>query len=86
MNQAIALKPPAADCFTAALAVGLGVLWLPGTSRGEGGRIRVPLMPSLLLAAVARPAPGQEAGPTRAEALGLPLAATWLALRLFWEP
>lgn len=78
----------AADRFTAALAVGLGILWLSGTTRGEVGRIWLPLMPLLLVAALARrggtPA---SAGPSMAEAaaLGLLLAATSLALRLAWD-
>jgi len=78
----------AADRFTAALAVGLGLLWLSGTTRGEVGRIWIPLMPVVLVAALARR--GDErapAGPSAPEAaaLGLLLAATSVVLRLAWE-
>ena len=81
-------RAEAPDRFTAMLALGLGLLWLSGTTRGEVGRIWIPLMPVLLVAALARR--GDErgsAGPSLSEAavLGLLLAATSLALRLAWD-
>ena len=81
-------RAEAADRFTAVLALGLGLLWLSGATRGEVGRIWIPLMPLLLVAALARRGGGQaSAGPSRSEAaaLGLLLAATSLVLRLAWD-
>src|SRR6185295_12384826 len=68
------------DRFVAAITLGLGALWLSGTTRGEVGRIWLPLMPLLLVAAWAR---REVPGPSRLEALllGLLLAATSFVLR-----
>jgi methylthioxylose transferase len=66
------------------LATGLGLLalLLAGQTRGEVGRIWLPLMPALLVAAMARPD-----GPTRGEALlcGTCLAALTIAMAAFWQ-
>ncbi len=81
-------RAEAPERFTAVLALGLGLLWLSGTTRGEVGRIWIPLMPVMLVAALARRGGEQgSAGPSRSEAavLGLLLAATSLALRLAWD-
>jgi hypothetical protein len=65
------------------LAVGAGLMLLiaSGTVRGEVGRIWVPLMPLLLVAAL-----GEPDGPARREALliGALLAVIGLALRVYW--
>jgi hypothetical protein len=65
------------------------LLVLSGTTRGEVGRIWIPLMPLALVAAVARARSegGEgEAGPTTQEALllGLLLALHCLVIRTFW--
>ena len=81
-------RAEAADRFAAVLALGLGLLWLSGITRGEVGRIWIPLMPLLLVAALARRGGDQATiGPSQAEAtaLGLLLAATSVALRLSWN-
>jgi len=77
-------RAEAADRFTAAIALGLGALWLSGTTRGEVGRIWLPLMPLLLVAAWT-PRPGAPT-PSRLEALllSLVLAATSVTLRVYW--
>jgi hypothetical protein len=74
----------AADRFTAAIALGLGALWLSGTTRGEVGRIWLPLMPLLLVAAWTPHADAP--APSRLDALllGLVLAATSFTLRVYW--
>ena len=60
------------------------LLVLSGTTRGEVGRIWIPLMPVVLVAALARPE--KEKGPTTQEALvvGLVLALQCLVIRSFW--
>jgi hypothetical protein len=74
--------------FGLTLAAGLGALIASGTTRGEVGRLWIPLMPLLLVAVLA---PGQgpredasdhRAGPI---VLGVLLAALCLALRLSWD-
>ena len=72
------------DRFTAATSLGLGALWLSGTTRGEVGRIWLPLMPLLLVAAWTHRADAPT--PSRLEALllGLLLAATSFVLRVYW--
>jgi hypothetical protein len=71
----------AAQRFSLATGAGLGLLLLSGTLRGEAGRILIPLMPALLLAALA-PAPPTARGSALLAAL---LAAWTLALRALWE-
>jgi methylthioxylose transferase len=80
------LEAPA-DRFAAALAFGLGLLWLSGTTRGEVGRIWIPLMPLLLVSALGHPAEEREAGPSSREAtvLGVVLCAWCFALRMSWD-
>jgi hypothetical protein len=71
-----------------ALAVALAVLVLSGATRGEVGRIWIPLMPLLLVAAVARPSSaGEPARPSPADALwvGALLAVLDVALRIRWQ-
>lgn len=71
----------------AVLALGLGLLIVSGTVRGEVGRIWIPLMPALLVAAMASaPQADGPAGPAAREAvtLGLLLATVGLTLRAFW--
>jgi hypothetical protein len=78
----------AADRMTLALAAGLGLLVLSGVTRGEVGRIWVPLMPLLLVSALARPAgvDGLTASPGRRPALllGILLAALCVTMRVYW--
>jgi hypothetical protein len=94
LDLALFLGPPVAALLVArmarspmarALGLALAVLVLSGATRGEVGRIWIPLMPLLLVAAVARPGPGN-AGPSRSEAawLGVLLAALDVALRVRW--
>jgi hypothetical protein len=68
--------------FCLGVASGLVLLFLSGTLRGESGRILIPLMPALLVAALARPE-----RPTRAEALlvGALLLCIDVVLRLSWQ-
>ena len=68
------------DRFTLVAAAALVLLLLSGSVRGEAGRIWIPLMPALLVAAAARPGP-RWAAPV----LGALLLALDLALRLRWE-
>jgi hypothetical protein len=68
--------------FALGASLGLALLLLSGTLRGESGRILVPLMPVLLAAALARPG-----RPTRPEALllGTLLLCIDFVLRLSWR-
>jgi hypothetical protein len=70
------------DRLRIATALALTVLLLSGQTRGEVGRIWLPLMPPLLVAALARPG-----GPTRREAVvcAACLAALCLAMGVFWQ-
>lgn len=70
--------------FTAVITLGLGALWLSGTTRGEVGRIWLPLMPLLLVAAWTRRADTPAPSRLQAVLLGLLLAATCFVLRVFW--
>jgi hypothetical protein len=78
----------AADRMTLAVAAGLGLLVLSGVTRGEVGRIWIPLMPLLLVSALARPGgvEGETASPGRRPALllGILLAALCVMMRLHW--
>lgn len=71
----------AAQRWAWSCAIGLALLLLSGTLRGEAGRILIPLMPALALAALA-PAPPTARGGALVAAL---LAAWTLALRALWE-
>jgi len=83
-RTAASLVPPRSSVngLRLATAAGLIVLLLSGQTRGEVGRIWLPLMPTLLVAALARPG-----GPTRAEALvcGACLSALTVAMAVFWQ-
>jgi hypothetical protein len=67
------------DRMRLATALGLAAILLSGQTRGEVGRIWLPLMPTLLVAAFARP--------TRGEALvcAACLAALTLTMAVFWQ-
>jgi hypothetical protein len=72
----------------ATLSAGLALLVLSGATRGEVGRIWIPIMPFLLVAAVAEPR-GEavaEAEPGAGEALALAalLAPLCVVIRLYW--
>ena len=71
-----------ADRMRLATALGLAVLLLSGQTRGEVGRLWLPLMPVVLIAALARPG-----GPTRAEAItcAAGLAALAVTMAVFWQ-
>jgi hypothetical protein len=91
LRSALAGPPPgpagAADRMTLALAAGLGLLALSGVTRGEVGRIWIPIMPLLLIAAVARPGgDGGTASPGWRPALllGILLAAFCVTMRVYW--
>jgi hypothetical protein len=75
------------DRFTAGLALGLVVLGLSGSTRGEVGRIWIPVMPLLLIAALTRSVDDGDSGPPRAEilTLGLLLAVSCAVLRVCWD-
>jgi hypothetical protein len=72
----------ATDRFRLATAVGLAVIVVAGVTRGEVGRIWIPLMPTLLVAALAR-----SDGPDRKESavMASALAVLCLALSLYWR-
>jgi hypothetical protein len=71
-----------ADRFVLVAALGLALLVLSGQTRGEVGRIWLPLMPVLLVAALAR-----TDGPATRESLahGLMLAALAVAVAVYWQ-
>jgi hypothetical protein len=94
LDLAIFLGPPVAALLVVRmarspmarpLALALAVLVLSGATRGEVGRIWIPLMPLLLVAAVTTPS-GETKSPSRFEALGLGvlLIALDLTLRVRW--
>jgi hypothetical protein len=89
MVEALRSGPPAhlADRFTAGVALGLVLLGLSGSTRGEVGRIWIPLMPLLLIAALTRSGNEGDAAPTRAESLtlGALLAVSCTVLRVYWD-
>jgi hypothetical protein len=70
------------DRLRLATAAGLAALVLSGVTRGEVGRLWLPLMPLLLVAALARPG-----GPGRGESLvyGAALAALTITMALYWQ-
>src|SRR5262245_23364385 len=77
-------EPPrdAIDRLRLATAAALAVIVLAGVTRGEVGRIWIPLMPVLLVAALAR-----SDGPDRSESavMASALAVLCLALALYWR-
>lgn len=77
-----------ADRFVIAAAAGLALLLLSGVTRGEVGRIWIPLMPLLLVAALAGSRDGEKAtaGPSSREALllGVLLIPPSIVMRLYW--
>ncbi len=94
LDLALFVGPPVAALFVfrvprsrlaRTLAVGLALLLLSGATRGEVGRIWIPLMPLLLVGALTDPTEG--ASPSRREALlvGTLLIAIDLALRVRWN-
>lgn len=75
----------ALDRFRLALAAGIGLLLLAGVTRGEVGRLWVPLMPFTLLAAGGDvPANDGWKHAWRAVGLGILIAASTLAIGAYW--
>jgi hypothetical protein len=72
-------EPAPADRFTLAVAAGLTTLLLSGTVRGEVGRIWIPLMPVVLVAAATH------LRRAAAPLMGALLVLLCLALRVRWE-
>jgi hypothetical protein len=85
--------PTVAERFRAAAVLGAGLLILSGILRGEAGRILIPIMPLLLVAAVSADGSGAEAdgkgaaGPSvgLAVLIGILLTATSIVIRLTWD-
>jgi hypothetical protein len=78
----------AVERFRAAAVLGVAALVLSGIVRGEAGRILIPVMPVLLVAAVARKEPGAStAGPSvgLSVLLAILLTATSIVIRLTWD-
>ena len=78
----------AVERFQAAAVLGVAALVLSGTVRGEAGRILIPVMPVLLVAAVAGKEPGATApGPSVrfSVLLAVLLTATSVVIRLTWD-
>lgn len=78
----------AVERFQAAAVLGVAALVLSGIVRGEAGRILIPVMPVLLVAAVARKEPGATAsGPPvgLSVLLAVLLTATSVVIRLTWD-
>jgi hypothetical protein len=73
------------EAFRLAALGALGVLLVSGQTRGEVGRIWIPLMPVLLVAALARP--GDDDSPSTASALLLAatIAPTTIAVAIWWK-
>jgi hypothetical protein len=68
--------------------LGVAALVLSAIVRGEAGRILIPVMPTLLVAAVARKDPGATAaGPSvgLSMLLAVLLTATSVVIRLTWD-
>jgi hypothetical protein len=86
-----AAGPSGTDRFRAAAVLSVGALILSGVLRGEAGRILLPIMPLLLVAAVSKERADAEgewaAGPPvgLAVLLGALLTATSLVIRLTWD-
>jgi hypothetical protein len=78
----------AVERFQAAAVLGVGALVLSGIVRGEAGRILIPVMPVLLVAAVAGKEPGTPAaGPSVGTSvlLAVLLTMTSVVIRLTWD-
>jgi hypothetical protein len=76
------------EAFRLAALATLLVLLVSGQTRGEVGRIWIPIMPVLLVAALARPArPDDDTAPSAASALLLAaaIAPTAVAIALWWR-
>jgi hypothetical protein len=76
------------EAFRLAALAALLVLLVSGQTRGEVGRIWIPIMPVLLVAALARaPRPDDDAVPSAASALLLAaaIAPTTIAIALWWR-
>jgi hypothetical protein len=71
-----------ADRFALAAVTGVALLLFSGQTRGEVGRLWLPLMPTLLVAALVR-----RGGPSRGEAVtwAVCLAALTIALAVRWQ-
>jgi hypothetical protein len=67
----------------AALAAGVAALFLSGAVRGEVGRIAIPLMPALLVGAMA-PAGDEAVDPAEAVLAGALLLALTAAIAARW--
>jgi hypothetical protein len=81
-----ALSPD--EAFRLAALAMLALLLLSGQTRGEVGRIWIPIMPVLLVAALARPAhDDRPSGPSAASALllALTIAPMTLAIARWWK-
>jgi len=76
------------DRFRATAVLGIVALMISGIVRGEVGRLLIPIMPVLLVAAVAsRDAEGNVAGPSARFSflLAVLLTATAVVIRLTWD-
>ena len=76
------------EAFRLAALGALLALLVSGQTRGEVGRIWIPIMPALLVAALARPArPGDDAAPSAVSALLLAaaIAPVTVAIALWWK-
>jgi hypothetical protein len=89
-----ALRRPASgvetslDRFRGAAVLGIAAFILSGIVRGEAGRILIPIMPLLLVAAVAGKGPNATAAgpsPGFSVLLGALLTATSVVIRLTWD-
>jgi len=77
-----------ADRLALAVAASLALLLVSGVTRGEVGRLWIPLMPFLLLAALVEPARGATTacvGPARALVTGALLLPLDIAIRAHWR-
>jgi hypothetical protein len=68
----------------AALVAGVAALFLSGAVRGEVGRIAIPLMPALLVAAVGPRADERQVAPAEAALAGALLLALTAAIAARW--
>ena len=78
----------AAEAFRLGALAALLLLLVSGQTRGEVGRIWIPIMPVLLVAALARPSvPGDDNTPSAVSTvlLGATIASTTIAIALSWR-